>query len=119
MHLNLRTPVYPEKTHLVDLKSLIRLPWWFSGKESACNAGDLGSTPGLGRCPGEGNSKSLQYSCLGNPMDGGVWPGYSACTTDRLCFFQVTVEMRCLEGLGGGVEGNSQVSDWDKCTAVH
>ena len=32
------------------------LPWWFSGKEFACNAGDLGSVPGLGRSPGEGNT---------------------------------------------------------------
>ena len=40
---------------------------------SACNAGDLGSIPGLGRSPGEGNDNPLQYSCLGNPMDGGAW----------------------------------------------
>ena len=39
------------------------------GKESACNAGDLGSSPGLGRSPGEENGNPLQYSCLGNPMD--------------------------------------------------
>ena len=43
------------------------------GKESACNAGDLGSIPGLGRSSGEGNGNSLQYSCLGNPMDSGAW----------------------------------------------
>ena len=43
------------------------------GKESACNAGDLGSIPGLGRSPGEGNGNSLQYSCLENPMDRGIW----------------------------------------------
>ena len=42
-------------------------------KTSACNAGDLGSIPGLGRSPGEGNGSSLQYSCLENPMDGGAW----------------------------------------------
>ena len=40
-----------------------------AGKESACNAGDLGSIPGLGRCPGEGNSYPLQYSGLENSMD--------------------------------------------------
>ena len=34
---------------------------------------DMGSTPGLGRSPGEGNSNPLQYSCLENPMDGGAW----------------------------------------------
>ena len=39
------------------------------GKESACNAGDLGSISGLGRFPGEGNGHPLQFSCLGNPMD--------------------------------------------------
>ena len=43
------------------------------GKESACNAGDLGSIPGLGRSPGEGDGTPLQYSCLENPMDGGAW----------------------------------------------
>ena len=42
-------------------------------KASACNAGDLGSIPGSGRSPGEGNGNPLQYSCLDNPMDGGAW----------------------------------------------
>ena len=42
-------------------------------KESARNAGDLGSIPGLGRVPGEGNGNPLQYSCLENPMDRGAW----------------------------------------------
>ena len=43
------------------------------GKESACNAGNLGSIPGLGRSSGKGNGYPLQYSCLENPMDRGVW----------------------------------------------
>jgi len=42
-------------------------------KESACNAGDPGLIPALGRSPGEGNSNPLQYSCIGNPMDRGAW----------------------------------------------
>ena len=42
-------------------------------KESACNAGDLGSISGLGRSPGEGNGNPLKYSCLENPMDKGAW----------------------------------------------
>ena len=42
-------------------------------KKSACNAGNLGSIPGLGRLPGEGNGYLLQYSCLENSMDGGAW----------------------------------------------
>ena len=47
-----------------------------AGKESACNAGDtgdVGSIPGSGRSPEEGNGNLLQYSCLGNPMDRGAW----------------------------------------------
>ena len=43
------------------------------GKESICNAGDLGSIPGLGRSPGGRNGNPLQYSCLENPMDRGTW----------------------------------------------
>ena len=43
------------------------------GKESACNVGNLGSIPGLGRSPGEGNGNPLQYACLENPMDRGAW----------------------------------------------
>ena len=42
-------------------------------KESACNAGDQGSIPGLGRSPEEGNGNPLQHSCLENPMDRGAW----------------------------------------------
>ena len=44
-----------------------------SGKESACNAGNSGSIPGSGICPGGGDDNPLQYSCLGNPMDKGAW----------------------------------------------
>ena len=40
---------------------------------SAYNVGDLGSIPGSGRSPGEGNDNPLQYSCLENPMDQGAW----------------------------------------------
>ena len=43
------------------------------GKDSACNAGYLGSIPGLGRSPGEGNGNPLQYSCLKNSMKRGAW----------------------------------------------
>ena len=42
-------------------------------KASACNTGDQGSIPGLGRSPGEGNGNPLQYSCLENPVDRGAW----------------------------------------------
>ena len=43
------------------------------GKVSVCNAGDLGSIPGSGRSPGEGNGNPVQYSRLENPMDRGAW----------------------------------------------
>ena len=51
------------------------LYWTISsdGKESACNAGEPGSIPGLGRSPGERNGYPLRYSCLENSMDRRVW----------------------------------------------
>jgi len=48
-------------------------PGGLDGKESTCKAGDLGSFPGLGRSPREGNGNPLQYSGLENFMDRGVW----------------------------------------------
>ena len=52
---------------------LSKLPDGSDDKESACNAGDLISIPGLGTSPEEGNGNPLQYSCLGNPWDRGTW----------------------------------------------
>ena len=49
------------------------LLWWLSGKESACNAGDVSSIPRSGRSPGGGNGNTFQYFCLGNPMNWGGW----------------------------------------------
>ena len=46
--------------------SIFGLPWWLTGKESACNVGDLGLILGLGRSPGEGNGYPLQYFGLEN-----------------------------------------------------
>ena len=51
----------------------LQLPQWLSGEESACSAGDTGSIPGLGKCPGGGHGNPLQYSCLENPMDREAW----------------------------------------------
>ena len=60
------------------------------GKASACNAGDLGSIHRLGRPPGEGNGTPLQYSCLEDSTDGGIWwsavPGVAKSRT-RLSIF--------------------------------
>ena len=49
------------------------LPCGSDTKESACNAGDPGSIPGLGRSSGEGNGNPLQYCCVENPTDRGAW----------------------------------------------
>ena len=49
------------------------LPGGLNSKESACNAGDLGSIPRLGRSPREGNGNPLQYPCLENSIDRGAW----------------------------------------------
>ena len=51
----------------------IFIPGGSDDKESACNAGDPDSIPGLGRPPGEGNVNPLQYPCLENLMDPGAW----------------------------------------------
>ena len=57
----------------VEISLPLDSPWGFpcgsAGKESACNMGDLGSIPGLGRSPGEGKGYPLQYSGLENSMD--------------------------------------------------
>ena len=52
---------------------MTNFPGGSDSKVSACNKGDPGSIPGLGRSPGEGNGNLLQYSCLENPMDRGAW----------------------------------------------
>ena len=79
------------------MKGAVIFPGGSDGKESACNAGDLGSIPGSGRSPGEGTGYPLQYSGLENSMDRGAWQAIVngvvyldlieqqiyPCTTDR------------------------------------
>ena len=52
---------------------ILGFPGGSIGKESACNVGDLGLTPGLGRSPGGGHGNPVQYPCLMSPMDRGAW----------------------------------------------
>ena len=69
-------------------------------KASACNAGDLGSIPGWGRSPREGNGNPLQYSCLENRMDGGAWRATVhgvAKSQTRLSDFTFNFHFRALE----------------------
>ena len=73
-----RSYTHIDKTHTIvfnlrEFKEVLGFPGGSDSKASARNAGDLGSIPGLGRLPGEGNGNPLQYSCLENPMDGGPW----------------------------------------------
>ena len=69
---------FPQAFHLTSCQEATELlfnwlPSGSEGKTSACNVGDLGSIPGLGSSPGEGNGNPLQYSCLENPKNGGAW----------------------------------------------
>ena len=59
--------------HLNKRHGLLGFPGGSEVKAFASNTGDLGSIPGSGRSPGEGNGNPIQYSCLENPMDGGAW----------------------------------------------
>ena len=68
--------------------SMLGFPCGSAGKESACNAGDLGLIPGLGRCPGEENTYPLQYSSLENSMDC-TWSRKESNTTEQLSVFSV------------------------------
>ena len=68
----------PRATHPHQATGAIRaacnyFPGGSGGKESACNAGDPGLIPGLGRFPRGGHGNALQYPCLENPMDRGAW----------------------------------------------
>ena len=64
----------PQRSHIYRvLLAPAGFPGGSAGKESACNAGDQGLIPGLGRSPGEGNGNPFQYPCLENPMDRGAW----------------------------------------------
>ena len=58
---------------LTGTREVMGFPGGSNSEESACNVGDLGSIPGLGKSLGEGYSNPLQYSCLENPMDRGAW----------------------------------------------
>ena len=89
--------------------SILGLPLGSAGEESACNAGDLGSFPGLGRSPGEGKGSPLQYSGLENSMDcivHGVAKNWTRLSnfhfTFLTCFSHVVLKI----GLQGCYKGN-------------
>ena len=80
----------------LSINGYTRLPWWLSGKEYTCQAGDMRSIPGLGRSPEEGNGNLHQSSCLENPTDRGAW--------------KTTVH--------GVTKTRTQLSDWTTATRV-
>ena len=63
---------------------IMGFPGGSAGKESACDTGDLGSIPGLGRSPGGGHDNPLQYSCLEYPMDKGAWQATQSMELQRI-----------------------------------
>ena len=81
-HPELGKPI--SQIHLVYF-AYLGLPWWLNGKESACNAGVLGSITGAGRFLGGGNGNPLQYSYLENSMERGAWQATGALAQSSLC----------------------------------
>ena len=86
--------------YLIALGTMVGLPEWLSGKEPTCNAGavgDSGLIPGWGRCPGGEHYNPLQYSCLENSRDVGVWWATVSSVTKswtrlkRLCMHSIMV----------------------------
>ena len=68
--------------NLLGLQMVAGFPGGSDSKESACNVAGLGSIPGSGRFPGEGNGNPLQYSCLVNSMNRGTWSMRESNTTE-------------------------------------
>ena len=85
----------------------MRLPRWLSGKESACQAGDTGSVPALGRSPGEGNSYPFQFSGLENSMDYSPWnsPGQNSREKGKWVDFPFS-------------RGSSQPREWTQASHI-
>ena len=82
------------------------IPRWLGGKESACDAGDLGLISELGRSAGEGKVYPLQYSCLDNPMDREAW----RATGHRVAKSQTQHRVKCENCLSREMPVNLQVA---------
>ena len=127
-HLRLLSRARWELWEILNPQASCGFPWGFilsfpcgsDGKESAGNVGgDLGSIPGPGRSPGEGNGNPLQYSCLENPMDGGSWQSTVHGVTESLTWlsdftftfkYLSALESQVLAEASGHVESYSALS---------
>ena len=109
MNVFLTLTPYDSRTPKWMKKKLGTISSCFGGsddKVSACNAGDPGSIPGLGRSPRERNGSPLQYSCLENPIDRGAWwatvPGVAVghywATSLSFFSFIINAELLVLSG---------------------
>ena len=81
---------------------ILGFPGGSDGKESACNAGDMGLIPGLGRSPGEGNGYPLHYSCPKNSMERRAWQAIQSMGSQRVghdCYFKRVFEVNVHEYL--------------------
>ena len=84
-----------------------------AGIESACNARDPGSIPGLGRSPGEGNGNALQYYCLENFTDTGAWWGHKRVRHD------LVTHQTPLDALDVGMNDDAYLSVPHSCRSLY
>ena len=108
--------IWVTKDVLIHLWSKQGLPRWRRGKESACQCRkqkNLGFDPWVGRYPGRGNGNSLQYSCLGNPMDRGAWwATVHGVTKSRTRLEHAHVTVRRLVNKSATATSTSKTKQW-------
>ena len=102
---------------LLKLKPMVLydFPGGSDSKPSVYNVGDLGSIPGSGRFPGEGNGNPFQYPCLENPMDSGAWCPCGckeSDTTERLYFTMVLYSPQKLVNVMWSLDGRGVRGEW-------
>ena len=96
---------FSRRRHRLPTPVSLSFPDGSDSKESACNVGDLGSTPGMEKSPGGGHGNPLQYSCLENPQGQRSLVGYGprGCkesdTTERLCTLEKIIPTNLLSWL--------------------
>ena len=99
----------------------LALPGGSDGKKFACNVGDPGLIPGLGKIPGEENGYPLEYSCLENSMDRAAWRGHSPLGLQRAIHFHFVSERLTLSlwGFHGSSVGNESTCSGGDLSSIH